>query len=105
MIAPITRTTAIAIEARSGLDPWVQADLPAPRRDEVAVDQVGLALGRLIGLRRRGPLPSSRDADQTRHDPLRRPRSNSATLTPQFAANSGHTSGRATVLASPLSVS
>jgi hypothetical protein len=30
MIAPVTRTTAIALEARSGLDPWVQADLPAP---------------------------------------------------------------------------
>jgi hypothetical protein len=30
MIAPVTRTTAIAPEARSGLDPWVRADLPAP---------------------------------------------------------------------------
>ena len=30
MIAPVARTTAIALEARSGLDPWVRADLPVP---------------------------------------------------------------------------
>jgi Mn2+/Fe2+ NRAMP family transporter len=29
---PVTRTTAIALEARSGLDPWMQADLPTPPR-------------------------------------------------------------------------
>ena len=29
-VAPVARTTAIALEARSGLDPWVRADLPAP---------------------------------------------------------------------------
>jgi hypothetical protein len=29
-VAPVGRTTPIALEARSGLDPWVRADLPAP---------------------------------------------------------------------------
>jgi len=29
-VAPVARTTAIALEARSGLDPWARADLPAP---------------------------------------------------------------------------
>jgi len=28
--APVARTTPVALETRSGLDPWVQADLPAP---------------------------------------------------------------------------
>ena len=30
MTPPVARTTPIALEARSGLDPWVRADLPAP---------------------------------------------------------------------------
>lgn len=29
-VPPVARSTAVAVEARSGLDPWVRADLPAP---------------------------------------------------------------------------